>query len=405
MAHKHIREKRAAQEAEAKKKAMAFAQALQSYSDPRSKKWATKNKTCQDILSELRFTPISSLPEPKLQEKPHSKNPDKQVYEVIQRFVCKYPMPKALFKVFKPRNINPEVDGGVNLTDEHTRNMFLSIAEGASAYKVLSTHYYGVTRAIAHAFMNRSSEDKDWLGNVWRAKIEVLCGGQNKAYHKLVNKFLDRMPNAQPEKFWDDAITIFSREVDAWSSNELTDIMDFLRHKHYNEPTWTLKGRTIGSLIKLSNDWHRFQIKGTAGEKIEWNPLGKDMTFELVHTFQREKTNIVWVMQELCNSNALSREGTDMRHCVGAYHRMCKDGNTSIFSIKGFARHFEDEPIEKIITRSYMFRATIEVTRTTWDNKLRVAQCREKYNAIPQRATADAVKYWCDQKEIRKGVV
>ena len=348
------------------------------------KRPAPEPDTYNHILGKFGLPPAGE----KGNQRPHSKNKTTQVYETISRFVCKYPMPKALFSVWTSHE-----EAAVNAVyNVPRRDMFLAIAGGASVYKVLSPNYYNITRATAHAFITGSIDKYSWNVNVWRAKIEIICGGKNKAYHRLVHWFID---SGKAERYpinqsWETILTIFSRDTDSVTANDFSDILDFLRVKLAEDPNWSLKGRTVRSLIKFSYDWHRFNKLGPT-VKVEWEPSGKSRQFTLIHAFAGgNKQNIFWSVDEILDSETLRREGQKMGHCVGSYATLCKSGDSSIFSVKGYYVNND------VINKEYSYRATIELRQS------RIVQSRMKYNAALDKATQGAVNWWAEQNGISK---
>ena len=102
----------------------------------------------------------------------------------------------------------------------------------------------------------------------------------------------------------------------------------------------------LGTIIKLSNDWHLVQQN-----------LRQNKFVQCVKTYEDFELN-GYSFSEITDNRALSEEGKKMGHCVGSYASKCVSGRCQIISMK----HLDQRLI------------TIEI------NRRRIVQVKGKYN-------------------------
>lgn len=147
------------------------------------------------------------------------------------------------------------------------------------------------------------------------------------------------------------------------------------------QPNFTMRGRTLRSLIRQVNAWHRGLGRGFAFDpKLSWSGCG-------LKPFDRQEGESpdarFWHVRELTSARELAGEGHAMRHCVATYTSSCHRGATSIFSMTCRRNGIEQRVV------------TIEVHRST----RRVVQVRGKYNALPDGAAERMLRIWAAESK------
>jgi hypothetical protein len=97
-------------------------------------------------------------------------------------------------------------------------------------------------------------------------------------------------------------------------------------------PTFSMKGRTIQSMLRLMHEWHR--SLGTGGAGLAWtpstlNPMLIEEPSQDVSVPPRR-----WLIIELTNSAQLRAEGSALHHCVASYAERCRVGASRIWSVR-----------------------------------------------------------------------
>src|SRR5206468_8379399 len=97
-------------------------------------------------------------------------------------------------------------------------------------------------------------------------------------------------------------------------------------------PDYSMKGRTVASILRQVEDWHKELGLDTQQPSLSWrHSTLKD--FRLVEGSEALGNMRVWTITELLTSRALILEGQAMRHCVATYAKSCADRQTSIWSM------------------------------------------------------------------------
>jgi len=242
---------------------------------------------------------------------------EKQIKDFVRHVLCEYWVPGFMFQCW----MNQDQES------QQYRAWFTCIASGGSLYKSYAKGL--LTKAETHDFLYRSCRDFTINQNIWRSKIKSR-GGSERLIHALVGP--DRIRIMRHDEFWDGVIRFFAKnEVD---KEALGELFDYISHRHYNDQAFSMKGRTLGSLMQLSNEWHREVQAKKGNTKVEWLPssIGDDM-WEENFKFDKRVYVRTWYVIELLSDKALMKEGRAMKHCVGGYMHRCKSGHSAIFSM------------------------------------------------------------------------
>lgn len=98
------------------------------------------------------------------------------------------------------------------------------------------------------------------------------------------------------------------------------------------QPTFSMKGRTVQSMLRLMQDWHRSLGGGSAALSWKRSPF-EPWLFEEPSRDGAERPRR-WQLMELTNSEQLRREGQALHHCVASYTGACCRGISSIWSLR-----------------------------------------------------------------------
>lgn len=311
-----------------------------------------------------------------------SYNLDKQIRGLIDHMYVEYTPPLFLYNsllVAKPKNI-PD-----HLNDMYIE-WFLSIAQGKSFSKLVKAY---MTSKEAHIFLKAPLDDP--LHNVWWAKMRhagIPHGIAIKLIDKIFqNKRFDRQNNSNLA----DIILFYSRYYEGMDKADFDEITDFIAWKLDNDADFAYKGRTLSSMINLSNEWHRLIQKAKIGIKIEWP--GMD-----IPGWVYADKDCLWEVTELTNNRELANEGRKQKHCVYSYVGSCQRGYCHIFSMRGYHYSKEyDQDGEPVYTKHFeVTRATIEV-RPTYRT---IVQVRGKLNDPITAPEKVALRRWAGERGI-----
>lgn len=275
-----------------------------------------------------------------------SYNPETQRVELLRYLFCKYPVPKFFFEAFDE---NPHFV---------QREWFYAVAQGGSFRKMAREWF---TAKEAHLFLQGPKERG--IDNFWWAKCKVRNIPESLMTVILLRKTVTSTLAAR--------LDFIAKYADQLDRETLSELYDFWMDNR----ELTFEGRTLASMIRLSNEWHRdVAIKQNHKQFTSWDGLGiPDWHHD------DDLTNRLWTVFQLKNSKDLNREGSIQRHCVSVYHGACSSGYTSIFTL-----HSLDE------NGTERKHVTIEVSNANRS----IVQVRGKLNRKPDTSETRMVRAW-----------
>ena len=98
-------------------------------------------------------------------------------------------------------------------------------------------------------------------------------------------------------------------------------------------PHFSIKGRTLKSILRLACAWHSDLAMGEKGRAFSWTK-SRIQGYRLLEKRVGEEKDRDWSIQEILESSALQAEGRAMRHCVYSYANQYWRGETTIWSLR-----------------------------------------------------------------------
>ena len=248
------------------------------------------------------------------------------------------------------------------------RRWYIAAAQGGSLYKQETSRY--LTRQETHHFLTTPNAISSSKQALWYAiarphtdSTAIACG---IAYCKITNYSIG-------STFWKEVAHFFARNP--LPVHGMNDLVDFLYAAKQEDQSFDLKGRTLASLQRKMEDWHRElrREQTICGGAWAGSPL-PDVDFAA----GSEEKPAIWRFRQIKTGNALFREGERMHHCVVTYKAACMRGDISIWSLTC------EFPIGQV-NRG----VTMEVTKDG-----RIVQCRGFANRLPYANEATMVKRW-----------
>lgn len=311
---------------------------------------------------------------PAVEWQPKNYNVYKQRLSFLRWVLCKYYVPAFLLDCFIEPTIKPPLQNGPAVPPqiEKANNQLMfrdwcaAVGHGWSLYKLAKDI---LTKKECHYFLNFTDGTAE--SNIWRARC-IRVGLPNKFVNVVVSTMVRRGIFIR-DKQWLEFVEFLGRNYEAFDKNALHEIMDFLYAQF--DQIRTLKGRTVSSLTRMSNDWHRVmgRTKHT-GAYVQWEGSGIpywDFRFKGDPTY--------WFITEITDSKDLYAEGNKLKHCVGSYTSLCREGRANIFSLRKKA--FKEDNI--------MYRCvTIEVKSG------HIYQTRRIMNRTPTAEEKSIIQRW-----------
>ena len=309
---------------------------------------------------------------------PRSTDLRKQLFGLIEHLFVEYSVPQCLYQACIPGEAPFDFAHGLY------REWLVTIAQGGSFRRVAKPY---LNSREAHLFMeappgNRVHE------NVWWAKLKT-AGLANDAVKELIDRIYTFHFFDDPDGRLLETVRFFGRFHSQMEKTTFQEIRDCLAWKLRNEPGFRMKGRTLSSMTRLTQDWHVEMQQAKFRSLIEWPGLQ-------IRDWQHAAGDILWKVSELTNNVELLNEGRQQRHCVFAYVPLCQSGKCAIFSMRRYAvspiRTGADPPGESE-KPAELSRITIEV------NECRtVVQARGHLNRAPSDEERKYLRIWAIEK-------
>jgi hypothetical protein len=139
----------------------------------------------------------------------------------------------------------------------------------------------------------------------------------------------------------------YARELNPTQVGPMIDYIESVRHDRIQietqdgiidtaplQPSFSIKGRTVPSMLRLMKEWHRDLGVPGGAPAFTWarSPFKPWLVEEPGRSEQ--ETPKRWHIVELIDSAQLREEGISLHHCVGSYAHRCYRGTSSIWSLR-----------------------------------------------------------------------
>lgn len=286
---------------------------------------------------------------------PESKRRAEQLKELAFYLFCKYEVPEFMYKAFHEQ------------TNMLFIKWFIHLGSGRKA-RELDDMPIAFTQKMAHYFLQAPSNFNIPEALRW-AQVKGLMG-DDKLAKRIAYSWLGTK-EYEDEEFWETFIRILVN-AGMFDHDGLTELIDYVRQTKAINEEYSLKGRTLRSLFRQSEEWHNHQFE-LRGIKF-WELSG-------LKGYDKKRDQELITMEELTGSKLLADEGRIMKHCVASYVQKCVSERTAIFSMRKYAAGL-----------LYEVMATIEVD-LSWR---RIVQAKARMN---RRISDEAMKHlvrWAD---------
>lgn len=300
--------------------------------------------------------------------RPVGKSVESQLFSLVNHLYCKYKMPTFLYNIFTPEHRSHLAQWA----DE--RDLFIKLAQGAGVSSLCKDGYLPdcLTKRMQHLFMRGEREDTI-IGAVRRAQVTAF-GGSKSLVTAVQNTFLREGQNN--ELFWQGVIQWFC-SAGMLHMPQVGPMLDYLRSRRDQDAKFSMKGRTIGSVMRETEEWHATLAKIRVSK--DHGPFPASGFSGAVYKTGNLETPVVWTVSEILTPQALATEGRTMKHCVFSYSFAIRKGSTSIWSLH--MAHPEKGDWRVL---------TVEVSNTT----RQIRQARGICNRAPTTQECDILRMW-----------
>ncbi len=276
--------------------------------------------------------------------RPKAKNDYGRFMDLVSYLFLKYEAPRFLYHAF----FHPQ--------DYAYLSTFIFLGNGGSMKEV---HFpVKLTKRMHYYFLHAP----EGLRVTQAVRWAQVCGmgGDYELAHRLAYSSLG-YDDKRDEALWEDFVRILI-QGGMFNLDKTTELIDYVRASCQQNPAYSLKGRTLQSLLRQSAEWHH-QMASVKGLKqlVAWQGMNWPV-FEVVEG--KEEWAIAYKMVELLSNKELHDEGQRMHHCVASYAEDCFLGKTRIFSLRSYQFGAEER------------LATIEIDV----RQRRIVQAKYRYN-------------------------
>lgn len=246
-----------------------------------------------------------------------------------------------------------------------------------------------LTKKMAHCFLD--APDDYSIEAAFRYGQVLALGGDRRLSDALRETRM--VADFRDDEFWLSVIGFFVRNP-MLDPVHIGPIVDYISNQRYEprvvfidrgvaqevgpeQPNFSMRGRTVASLLNSVAEWHRRLGREVAGGRLQWRKSGFQ-DFKFVEGSKKAKNMKIWTIRELLSSQELTTEGQRMHHCVASYANSCHRGKCSIWSMDLET----DEGVEPLLT--------IEVNHACKE----LRQARGKYNRRPEEKEKDVLRRW-----------
>ena len=249
---------------------------------------------------------------------------------------------------------------------------FIALANGSSMKSITLT--LSLTKKMQYYFTQTPEGFRVKEAMRW-AQVRGLGGDEWLAY-QVAYSVLSRKGFSK-EDFWLEFLRIVVKGG-MFCFDKFEEVYEYLSHKLRQVPSYSLKGRTLASLIRHSEEWQKENklMQSIKHDSLSWERSKYDC-FTMTEGDGMIATT--FELHELTSRKKLIEEGRLMRNCVATYAHACSKNITRIFSLRQYKAGIEDDRL-----------ATIEVDITSH----RIVQAKYKFNKPISEKTKKMLSKW-----------
>jgi hypothetical protein len=252
------------------------------------------------------------------QPKTKSKDPQKQLQEIVRHAFAKYPVCHPLKSVWE------DVKRANNYQSIDFKLWYICVANGGSLYKTYAKEH--LSKKEVHCLTtcpHNLTIEQAMVYSVAKAESNNEGVALRIAKTKLTEKPFTA--------FWKTVMRFFAKNPTT-SLSDINDLLDYIQERLRQNPDFSMAGNTVEVLQKRMQDWHyelrRIKVLGDSKWTGTYIP---DDSFITKDSMDNEYT---WTFTQILSSKVLAEEGNKMHHCVFSYKKSCVEGKISIWSLK-----------------------------------------------------------------------
>jgi hypothetical protein len=233
------------------------------------------------------------------------------------------------------------------------------------------THGTRISSRAAHIF-GQMAGSRDYYRDLYTACCRAVWDNHDVA-NAVAWYVEEHIGGGYNDPIMKELMLFFKRNEAQLEGIRLGHLIDYLYLECARRPDFSLKGRTVHSMLRRMDAWHQdlWQLRQIEDAQQEWPN-------SVVQAYEERHNDITFVFKEITTSSALIEEGRVMRHCVASYLQGCVDGRYSIWSLS--KNSLNNEPKRLL---------TIQLNR-----EKTVVQACGPHNDAPEKRERQLLKNW-----------
>lgn len=315
-----------------------------------------------------------------------SYNLSKQILDLAKHLFVLFPTPQFLYRAILSKQGHSlvfdyndwEPDGWKENRNERYVRWFAVTAQGGSLAKEMK----GIlTKKEVFWFLKAPAENTIERNLFWArcAAVGISLPMCQVLTEQLGSQELQSALGSRR----DDLIRFYACQVENMKGNDFQEITDFVRAM-IRTPEFSFKGRTLGSMMTLSEAWHRNMYSVRVGKYENWPQTYESWT-------HKDKKCTVHAV-EMINNRALADEGRRQHHCVFSYTHSCVRGWSKIVSIRWVLGSESMDDLTNIASR-----ITLEIRPSSRE----IVQIRGKHNRRAEDSEMKVIRLWAADHGLR----
>jgi hypothetical protein len=294
----------------------------------------------------------------------------RQLISLVDHLLVRYRIPAFIMRAF------------FELEEAHqvlnTALLLARLGRGESVSRCIAqdTILAPLTRRMGHIFLH-SPAGMSVQSALLRAQV-LGHGGDEALACAVIGASITEKHGSR--RFWDEVIHWFCRQLDL-DLVQVGPLVDYIEHRRCDDRGFKLKGRTVRSLTRGMEKWHR-ELDIEHLPLTNFNPSGlSEATWHIKNGGELCATGgDTWTVMEILSSRGLATEGRAMGHCIASYASMVASGDCSIWSLRC----------------NEVRRLTVEVSR----QKRAVVQARGRFNRMPKPLEMAMLRRWARKNHL-----
>lgn len=268
------------------------------------------------------------------------------IASLVDHLTCSYPIPRFMVSVWYASD-----------AESDKKRAWVTAHSRGTSFRSLDLPF-SMTRKMEHIFL--ASQDHLAFEEALR-KAELVALGMPADFVRAVlsTRLAKDLRNGE---FWRTVwmfLVNHANDVEPAQIGPMIDYIQAIRHDCIRmdtqegvteiappQPEFSIKGRTIASMLRLIGEWHRGLGRTYTFSSFSWSHSPFKPWLIEEPRIHKEEIPKRWHMVELTNSAQLREEGSALQHCVSTYAHLCYRGNSSIWSL----RMWRSERVRPVLT-------------------------------------------------------